>query len=446
MNSYRNAEHLHTVDDPAVPSRPYSAVGPVRGGRHRPAGRPAARPSVRTLCGVEPDTPLSPAVQRAITLSLCAGLVLVWLFDLAAYYDPQIRWSSWLPMVTGPLAAAALLRPARRPGPEWRAGAAALGSLALTVGLYAYARLLSGTWGMLETFALLVLLSRTARRVERPATAMTLSVALAAAVIASPLRVSMGPDISEVSFGLTFAVGGAAGLGCYLRLLDARRAHAVTSVRHNERLELARELHDFVAHHVTGIIVHANAALMIQETSPEQIKPLLEGISRAGGETLDSMRRLVRVLREDDQQTTRPGQLLTELNRLVSAFTENGTAAALVIAPEVREIRMAPEVETSVHRVVQEALTNVRRHAHGADVVIRLELDSQGHLRVEARNAAPPTRATGPIGGRGGFGLVGLRERVEAVEGSLASGRTADGGWCVSAVFPVLAAVEGSSA
>lgn len=395
---------------------------------------------------MEPDTPLSPAVRRAITVSLCVGLVLVWLFDLAAYYDPQGRWSSWLPLVTGPLAAASLLLPACRPGPEWRAGAAALGSLALTVGLYAYARLHSGNWGLLETVALLVLLSRTARRVERPATAVTLSVALAAAVIALPLRVIMGPDISEFSFVLTFAVGGAAGLGCYLRLLDARRARAVTSVRHNERLELARELHDFVAHHVTGIIVHANAALMIQETSPEQIKPLLEGISRAGGETLDSMRRLVGVLREDDHQATRRGELPAELKRLVSAFAENGTDAELYVAPEVRGIRLAPEVETSVHRVVQEALTNVRRHAHGAGVVVRLEPDPQGHLRVEARNTAPQTRSTGPIGGRSGFGLVGLRERVEAVEGSLTSGRTADGGWCVSAAFPVLAAVQGSPA
>ncbi|WP_405513068.1 sensor histidine kinase [Streptomyces canus] len=395
---------------------------------------------------MEPDTPLSPAVRRSLTASLCGGLALVWLYDLAVYYDPQGRWSSWLPLVCGPLAAAALLFPARRPGPEWRAGIAALISLAVTVGLCAYAPLTSGTWGLLETVALLVLLARTARRVERPVTAATLSVALAAAVIAMPLSGGMEHGFLRYSFVLTFVVAGAAGLGGYLRLLDSRRARAVASVRHNERLELARDLHDFVAHHVTGIIVHANAALMIQETSPEQIKPLLEGISRAGGETLDSMRRLVRVLREDDHQAARPGELLTELDRLVSAFAENGTEAALVIAPEVREIRLAPEVETSVHRVVQEALTNVRRHAHGADVVVRLELDSQGHLRVEARNAAPQTRATGPIGGRGGFGLVGLQERVEAVEGSLASGRTADGGWCVSAAFPVLAPVEGSSA
>ncbi|MFF3377258.1 sensor histidine kinase [Streptomyces sp. NPDC002680] len=392
---------------------------------------------------MEPDTPLSPAVRRAITVSLCAGLTLVWLFDLVTYYDPQGRWSSWLPLVSGPLAAVLLL-PGRRPGPEWRAGAAALGSLALTLGLRAYAPLTSGLWGLLETVALLVLLPRTARRVERPVTAVTLSAALAVAVIALPLRGSVEGDYFGYSFFLTFAVGAAMGLGCHLRLLDARRARAVASVRQSERMELARDLHDFVAHHVTGIVVQANAALMIQETSPEQIKPLLEGISRAGGETLDSMRRLVRVLREDDHRSARPGELLTELDRLVSAFAENGAAATLNVAPEVRGIRLAPEVETSVHRAVQEALTNVRRHAHGADVVVRLELDSQGRLRVEARNAAPQTRATGPIGGRGGFGLVGLRERVEAVEGSLTSGRTADGGWCVSADFPVLAAVEGS--
>ncbi|WP_327714525.1 histidine kinase [Streptomyces sp. NBC_00490] len=395
---------------------------------------------------MEPDSPLSPALRRAITASLCAALALVWLFDLVTYYDPQGRWSSWLPLVSGPLAAAALLLPDCRPGPERRAGAAALGSLALTVGLCAYAPLTSGTWGLLETVALLVLLARTARRVERPATALTLSAALAVAVITMPLRGGTEDPFLQYSFVLTFVVAGAAGLGGYLRLLDSRRARAVASVRHNERLELARDLHDFVAHHVTGIIVHANAALMIQETSPEQIKPLLEGISRAGGETLDSMRRLVRVLREDDHQAARPGELPTELKHLVSAFAENGTAAALEIAPELRGIRLAPEVETSVHRVVQEALTNVRRHAHGADVVVRLSLDPQGHLRVEARNTAPQTRSSGPIGGRSGFGLVGLRERVEAVEGSLTSGRTADGGWCVSAAFPVLEAVEGSPA
>ncbi|MER6710112.1 MULTISPECIES: histidine kinase [unclassified Streptomyces] len=398
---------------------------------------------------MEPDTPLSPAIRHAITVSLCGGLALVWLLDVTAYYDPQHRWSSWLPLVAGPLAAATLLFPTHRPSPEWRAGAAALASLALTAGLWAYAPLSSGTWGLLETVALLALLTRTARRVQRPATAVALSAALGAAVIVQPVRGGPAREFLEFSFFLTFAVGGAVGLACYLRLLDARRARAMDAVRHNERLELARDLHDFVAHHVTGIIVHANAALMIQESSPEQVKPLLEGISRAGGETLDSMRRLVRVLREEDHEAARPGELLTELDRLVGAFAGHGTEARLDVGDAVRGVRLAPEVETSVHRVVQEALTNVRRHAPGADVAVRLDLHQQGdrhRLRVEVRNTTPTARATAPAGGRGGFGLVGLRERVEAVEGSLTSGRTADGGWSVSAAFPVLSTVEGSPA
>ncbi|MFF1747244.1 sensor histidine kinase [Streptomyces mirabilis] len=395
---------------------------------------------------MDPDTPLPPALRRLMTGTLITGLVLPWLIDLVSSGP-----GGWplrpLMLGFGILTALALLRPDRGPGPETRAGAAALGSLLLTVthlvfASHAYA------WGLLETVALLGLLVRTAHRVRRPAAAVALSAALGVAVIVLPLRTG-GHDVVSFSFLLTFAVGGVAALGCYLRLLDARRARAMTAVRQNERLELARDLHDFVAHHVTGIIVHANAALMIQETSPEQVKPLLEGISRAGGETLDSMRRLVRVLREDDHQAARPGELLSELDRLVGAFSGNGTEAKLDITPEARGVRLAPEVEASVHRVVQEALTNVRRHAHGADVAVRLGLDRHTGgelLRVEVRNTAPGARSTVPTGGRGGFGLVGLRERVEAVEGSLTSGKTADGGWCVRATFPVLAAVEGSPA
>ncbi|MFF7791463.1 ATP-binding protein [Streptomyces sp. NPDC007991] len=98
-----------------------------------------------------------------------------------------------------------------------------------------------------------------------------------------------------------------------------------------------------------------------------------------------------------------------------------------------------------MHRVVQEALTNVRRHAPGAVVAVWVDVD--GHrLRVEVHNTAPAARHAGPVGGRGGFGLVGLRERVEAVEGALTAAPTAGGGWRVIADFPVPAAVAGSPA
>ncbi|MFE9611329.1 sensor histidine kinase [Streptomyces sp. NPDC006012] len=399
---------------------------------------------------MEPDTPLTPAVRRLLTCLLVAGLTLLLLVDIARPVLAGTLDGGLLQLLTlcfGILTALALFLPFQGPGPEVRAAIAALGSLALTAALLDRAPL-EFSWGLLENAALMGLLVRTARRIPRPAAAVVLSAALSAAVIVLPLRGITGYDALSLSFLLTFMVGGAVGLGCYLRLLDARRARAVTQVRHNERMELARDLHDFVAHHVTGIIVHANAALIIQESQADQVRPLLEGISRAGSETLDSMRRLVRVLREEDHPAARPGEILTELERLVSAFSDQDVAARLDAAPEVRGARLAPEVETSVHRVVQEALTNVRRHAPGADTAVHLDLDRHGEdrrLRVQVRNAAPSARSAVPTGGRGGFGLVGLHERVAAVEGTLTTGRTPDGGWSVTALFPLLLPVEGSS-
>src|SRR5690606_21079624 len=136
------------------------------------------------------------------------------------------------------------------------------------------------------------------------------------------------------SFLLTFFVGGAIGLGCYLRTIDGRRRRAVADVRQNERLALARELHDFVAHHVTGIVVQAQAARTIRETAPQQVDQLLQGIEQAGSETLESMRKLVRVLREDDTGAVRPGELFAELAEMVAAFSERDTPATLQVSAD----------------------------------------------------------------------------------------------------------------
>ncbi|WP_234329901.1 sensor histidine kinase [Streptomyces viridochromogenes] len=263
-----------------------------------------------------------------------------------------------------------------------------------------------------------------------------MSAALAVAAIAIPLR-WLPRDIQTDSqtavnwcLLMTLGAGTALAWGLRARLLEEQRA---------------RDLHDFVAHHVTGMIVQANAALALQHTAPEQVGPLLENITRSGSETLDSMRRLVRVLREDCHEGIRPGEVWAELARLVSAFSEDEADVQLHVAAAAREARLAPEVETSVHRVVQEALTNVRRHAHGAVVAVRVDVDGP-RLRVEVHNTAPAARHPGPVGGRGGFGLVGLRERVEAVEGTLTAAPTDDGGWRVTADFPMPAAMAGPPA
>ncbi|MFF3641048.1 sensor histidine kinase [Streptomyces sp. NPDC002564] len=400
-----------------------------------------------------------PLPRKALLLAVPA--VLLWLLDLVSG-RPDL---CVLPLVTGPLAVAVLfLGGVRgRPGIEVRAGGAALVSGGLTLGLVLGDVRLS-SWGVLESFALLALLTVTARTARLPA-AYVLCPLLAVAVVAAPVRTGLQSEVETFAFLLTVAAGGALALGGYLRSLDTRRALAVTATQEEERRRIARDLHDFVAHHVTGIVVQAQAARAIREVAPDQLDPLLAGIERAGGETLDSMRRLVHVLRAEPGATTRPDDLLTEVAALVAA---HGDAATLEVSARARAATLAPEVGTSVHRVVQEALTNVTRHApRAADVRVRITTDTTTHpaddadaessddtgagrisgavrtdvLYVEVINGPGGSGRSGdrtPPGGHGGLGLIGLRERVAAVGGRLVAGPLADGGWRVAATLPVL--------
>ncbi|MEV0276197.1 histidine kinase [Streptomyces sp. NPDC050610] len=381
---------------------------------------------------------------RARHLAFCAlyaAFVLLWVADLASATAGRAGAGprAWLLPVVGPLIAALVLLPAARPrGLTWRTAAAVVLSWLLTGFLLLPGeRVVDGAWGLLETACLLLALTRVARREGPPGTAVALSAALGLAVIVVPLRMAEPHLMVAFSFLLTFFVGAAVGLGSYLRVLDGRRVRAISAVRDGERRELARDLHDFVAHHVTGIVIQAQAARTVRETAPEQVDPLLESIERAGTETLDSMRRLVRVLREEEGEPLRPGDTLDELPSLVAEFTRNGgPPVALEVTDAARRARLGPAVETSVQRVVREALTNVRRHAPGAATAdVRVDADRE-RLTVQVRNAPSAERRFAPLGGRGGFGLLGLRERVEAVEGELRAEPTADGGWLVAAAFP----------
>ncbi|MFG2170605.1 sensor histidine kinase [Streptomyces niveus] len=385
----------------------------------------------------DPPKTAPPPVHRALSVALYAVLAAVWLGDVVSTGGLRTAERGWLlPLVSGPVAVVLLQLPYRWLSLERRAWAAACGSLVVT-GVMALRDLEpGGSWGMLESICLLILLARICRRADRPYVALALGIA----VLLGPVRLN-NPGALTVSYSLTFGIGAAVALGCYLRVQDGHQARALDGVRQAERMELARDLHDFVAHHVTGIVVQANAGLAVRATAPEHIEPILESIQRSGMETLDSMRRLVRVLREVEGTPQRPGDLFTELAGLVSGFSggeDDGADATLSVAASARSARLAPEVELSVHRVVQESLTNARRHAPGTLVTVRVDT-ADGRLRVEISNtpsAAPP--APSPVGGRGGFGMVGLRERVAAVEGLLEAGRTPEGGWRVVGVFPVL--------
>ncbi|MFC7590375.1 sensor histidine kinase [Nonomuraea antimicrobica] len=243
--------------------------------------------------------------------------------------------------------------------------------------------------------------------------------------------------------GLAWLAALAAGLGP--RLLDARRAAAADRVRRHERLELARELHDVVAHHVTCVVLQAlsGAAQLVARGDPGRVAGSLADIEAAGSDALAATRRVVGLLREPGgppPDAYRPAERLTEL---VGRFA--GPSVSLRL-PDGEPV-WPSEVAGTVHRVVQEALTNVSRHASEAAAVTVTVTQAEGLVRVEVADDAPPSPGTGwgggsggvggGVGGGGGYGLVGMRERVESLGGELTAGPRPEGGWAVRAELPL---------
>ncbi|MFD7491171.1 histidine kinase [Streptomyces sp. NPDC059832] len=391
--------------------------------------------------------PLPPAISKLIKVSGVIAFTLTWFADFAAVLsmnpDPFGTPTTWLPVVvTGPLIGLSVLGTPRAPALRKRIIAAVTLSLALTVWSLIQPPDITW-WGALETCGLLCLTVRATAQPWRPVTAAAWAAVLGITTLLLPLRPGSQHALVAGTYSLTVALAVCVALGCAARALEMRRERAVHDVRQAERLALARDLHDLIAHHITGIIVQANAALTIQATAPDAVDPILRNIAGSGTETLESMRRLVRVLREDDHAALRPGDLLTELADLVSAHSAAGpddSPARLDLTAAARTTRLSPEVELSVLRLVQEALTNIRRHAPGAPATVHLDVAAD-RFQATVTNTAPPGRAASPAGGRGGFGLLGLCERVEALDGTLHAGPLSHGGWQVQAVFPLVPAV-----
>ncbi|MFI5837544.1 sensor histidine kinase [Micromonospora sp. NPDC051300] len=222
----------------------------------------------------------------------------------------------------------------------------------------------------------------------------------------------------------------AVGLG--LRRADARARAATERVRRDERLDLARELHDVVTHHVTGIVVQAQAAQIVAAKQPRNVPEMLAAIELSGADALAAMRRVVGLLRDaDDGAPASPGP--ERLADLVARFGRHGPPVRLRLPEDAREL--PPEVTTTVHRVVQEALTNVSRHApHAGSVTVTVD-QAPDAVAVEVADDAPPAPAR--VGHRDGYGLVGMRERVQRLGGTLRAGPRDGRGWSVRATLPL---------
>jgi signal transduction histidine kinase len=195
-------------------------------------------------------------------------------------------------------------------------------------------------------------------------------------------------------------------------------AHAI---RADERAKLAREMHDVVSHQVSLIAMQAGALRMaVADAEHKQVAGTIRTLSTR---TLDELRQLVSVLRTEDNQ---PG-----VDELPELAADAGFEVSMQVRGSVEDL--AAPVSGAVYRTVQEALTNIRKHAAGSKATVLIDADEDDVL-VEVRNtAASSPSSTLPSGGHG---LVGLRERAALLGGEFSAGPTEDGGFLVSASFP----------
>jgi signal transduction histidine kinase len=228
-----------------------------------------------------------------------------------------------------------------------------------------------------------------------------------------------------------------AGAGEVLRIRRARAADAARTRDEEarrraseERLRIARELHDVLAHDISLINVQAGVALHLMEEQPEQARTALTAIKAASKDALGELRSVLEVLRQVDEGPPRsPTAGLEDLDRLVSGATAAGIDVRVVTEGAPRPL--PPSVDLAAFRIVQEALTNVTRHAGRATATVSLTYGDDG-LTVDVEDDGH-----GPTNGiAGGNGIRGMRERAAALGGRLDAGPKPGGGFRVTASLP----------
>ena len=201
-----------------------------------------------------------------------------------------------------------------------------------------------------------------------------------------------------------------------------------------ERTRIARELHDVVAHHMSLIAVRAETAPYRLTGLSEPVRAEFGALSEVAREALAEMRRLLGVLRHDQPAALAPQPQLADLPTLVDAARQAGVSVELSAPPAPG--RVPPGVGVCAYRIVQESLSNASQHAPGAAVTVSVGHDAGAVL---LRVANGPGGPAGPAGNEygPGHGLIGMRERVALLGGSLSAGPVPDGGFVVSAVLPL---------
>ena len=221
----------------------------------------------------------------------------------------------------------------------------------------------------------------------------------------------------------------AAALGAAIRYREKTRIRDIDHAKAREREQLARELHDTVAHHVSGIAIQAQAGRAVAASHPERAIEALAIIEDAATRTLTELRAIVGVLRatQDTEFAPQPG--VAEVEQLA---TDGQTRPCVEVTLSGEFDDLSPAVGAAIYRLAQESITNARRHArHATQVTVAVTGDAdQVRLTIDDDGSA--------AGGRvpAGYGLVGMRERASLLGGTFHAGPAAERGWRVEAVLP----------
>lgn len=435
--------------EPAAPdaSRPGQSPAAASGSVPAPAPRPAGPPGAGSTGDLTRRRPSSATTwdrlttlgPRVVDAGLLLGIGLLVLLDLFA--TQQVGGPEVLALAKLSLSASALVAVALRR--RWPVATLAAMVAVVLIGSLGHRQLGDDDYGYwYPLFAPIAALGALATPViRRQALPVAVSAGLAGAVAILSLANSSN-DRNEmvlfaVLFGGTYVIG--VGTGVYLRDLDRQQDAAAEAARVDERMDLARELHDLVAHYVTGIVVQAQAARVVAGHDPAAAGEALEQIEGAGKDALGAMRRLVGSLRNDDDGAApiAPPVGLAGLDDLVGASATLGLPVDLTIAEDAHH-QLPGAVAASAHRIVQESLTNARRHAVDATRArVDVRLDRRHLLVTIDDDGRQPVGGTPPD--RRGYGLIGMQERAQALGGTLTAGLLDPPahGWRVQARLPL---------
>lgn len=358
---------------------------------------------------------------------------------------PPVGRLDWL--LAGAFAAAALVEGVLRPDVAWRPLVTVL-ALALApallwrrerplvavlvgwgvAGLLATIQLTAGTdgLGLYSMMAVLILLYSLVRWGSgREIVVGTATVALVVAVGMYAASASWA-DVSGGSVLLLSIVALAAVFRYRADLWTRQRRE----IRNEERVALARELHDTVAHHVSAIAVQAQAGGVVASSQPEKAAEVLAAIEREASRTLAEMRSMVRLLRDDEAVDYAPQPGVANLRTLA----RDDTTPIVEVSLDGPLTDLSRPVDAALYRLAQESLTNALRHATNATrivIVVRRDGDDV-RLRVTDDGQADRTQAPAP-----GFGLLGMAERAHMLGGWCTAGPIPGHGWVVEVVLPV---------